>query len=210
MAQKRCTKCESSRYSRSPSGLCRPCELIERGGLRRRLPRGPVAPRDAPSHEDDESKEPPSPLPLDPIPASQRQEDQPNPEPATPPPLGALQTIRAGGWLISLRVESVTWIGEGVPEPKPSRPGLRWVRFEEAFQILRANGITMQRRTLEKYLSDPEWGLPGYRTDNEWRIPVANLRRYMKDGCSPEQRREIDRLLPPGYGHKYVPPKETL
>jgi hypothetical protein len=53
----------------------------------------------------------------------------------TPSP-GAPHTIRYGGWRITLRVESVEWIGEDTPIPKPESERTLSIQLRGIYRVL--------------------------------------------------------------------------
>jgi hypothetical protein len=85
-------------------------------------------------------------------------------------------TLRSGGWLIRVRVESIEWVGE-IDTSAPS------LSVREVARLLRDFAHSGQQAgTLERNVASGEYPLDAFRDNaGEWRIPVSSLQRYLRN-----------------------------
>jgi hypothetical protein len=100
-----------------------------------------------------------------------------------PPILGPAQTVRYGGWRITLRVESVEWVGEDKPIPR--RESERTLSIQDLRGIYRALNLGVGTTpTYEREFAKREGGmfaeLHPFLRGNEWRIPLTAVRKEVE------------------------------
>jgi hypothetical protein len=119
------------------------------------------------------------------------------PRPATTkthaqPSVGAAHTVRFGGWRISLRIESVEWVGEDKPVPRrkwrssiPKPESERTLSIQDLRGIYRALNLGVGTTPrYEREFAKREGGMfaelrPFLRGD-EWRIPLTAVRKEVE------------------------------
>jgi hypothetical protein len=104
----------------------------------------------------------------------------------TQPSLGPAHTVSYGGWRITLRVESVEWVGEDQPIPKPESE--RTLSVHDLNRLYRS--INFPWSTTARYKREFAKGEGGmfaelhpFLEGNEWRIPLTAVRQDMETIC---------------------------
>lgn len=110
------------------------------------------------------------------------------PAPGQPLPLGT-HVIQAGKWRITVRVESVEWVGDepANPAPREARPRRSEITLStrEVASFLRrrvwGGRGGMLARSFDSMLDEGEYReLRAFREGDKWRVPLSAFQRYLK------------------------------
>jgi hypothetical protein len=107
----------------------------------------------------------------------------------TPPSLGPAHTVLCGGWRITLRVESVEWVGEDKPAPRRKwrsstrKPeSQRTLSVHDLMRVYRS--LNLSWSTMPRYKREFAKGKGGifaelqpFLRGDEWRVPLTAVRK---------------------------------
>jgi len=175
----KCTECGATRFSKAV-GLCGLCELRRRSEIRsRRLSSPPTTKAPQRNVIEPEEEEEVAPAPQRPYVHTPML----FPDASWPPDPGALVTIGARGWFITLKVDTVEWLGEEISEPMkpmPSRPPLDdipTVTLQEAADFLHVSRSSLYQR-IKRDAS--KFGAVKPLKSGRWQVRVDVLKQLME------------------------------